>query len=140
MATKSDDAQRDEMRRQTDDLTDNVARLAQACVVSITEAGAGSVQVIANLIADVATAVIQPFRTEAGDERGRRMDTKGSIPLVADIVSSANRALRDMVDVVDRSERQFSTTFQHPREAERRRKPDHLTPTEHGHASSRTGS
>jgi hypothetical protein len=27
--------------------------------------------------------------------------------------------------VVDRSERQFSTMFQPPREAERRRKPDH---------------
>jgi hypothetical protein len=115
MATKSHDAQRDELRRQTDDLTDNVARLAQACIVSITEAGAGSVRVIANLIADVATAVIQPSKTEADDGRGR----------LTGIVSSANRALRDMVDVVDRSERQFSTMFQPPREAERRRKPDH---------------
>ena len=115
MATKSHDAQRDEMRRQTDDLTDNIARLAQACIVSITEAGAGSVRVIANFIADVATAVIQPSKTEADDDRGR----------LTGIVSSANRALRDMVDVVDRSERQFSTMFQHPREAERRRKPDH---------------
>ncbi|WP_316179301.1 hypothetical protein [Bradyrhizobium sp. SZCCHNRI1009] len=86
-------------------MTDNVTRLTQACAASTAEVVAGSIQVFANLASDLATAVTRPMRT--------RRDADHEMVAEVNVVESANRAIRDLADVVGRSQQQFSDAFRH---------------------------
>jgi hypothetical protein len=106
-----DMADREPLQQQTADLTDSMVRLTQACSAATAEMVAGSVQVFAGLVSDVAYAFARPMQRSPG---GGRRAGPAMAPPVADIVESADRAVRHAASVVERAHQRFTENYDQP--------------------------
>jgi hypothetical protein len=105
---------RERLQTQTADLAENVTRLTQACTAAMAEAMVGSVQVFTGLVTDVAAAFARPMQVRPEDSRAGAQLPCVTVPDVAEIVNSTDRAVRNAADVVERTQRRFSETYQPP--------------------------
>lgn len=103
----------DQVQNQVSEAVDGVTRLGQACVASTAEVVVGSAEVFAGVITGVADLFTKTLRSAGeGDEAARPRISARPVDGLGDVTQ---HAARNIVDVMDRAQERFNTTYKRAR-------------------------